>query len=95
MIFPFIVGVSLALPTVLIVQLRGKLMATLEEVTAVVDSVRTTVGAIDLKLDDVRALVASLKAGQVSQEQIDALAAKVADLKIATESIASETDSIE
>lgn len=70
-------------------------MATLEEITASVDTVTTSIQAIDLKLDDVRALVAALKAGQVSQEQIDALAAKVADLKSATAAVVGEVESIE
>jgi phage shock protein A len=71
-----------------------KIMSSLADIEVVVDAVRTTVGAIDLKLDDVRALVTALKAGQVSQAQIDALKTKVDELKTATTAVATETDTI-
>jgi hypothetical protein len=72
-----------------------KIMATLLEITAKVDAVKTKIGQIDLKLDDVRALVSALKAGAVSQAEIDALAAKVDELGAATSAVVTEVDSIE
>lgn len=79
---------------VIMVMIR-KIMATLEENSAKVDAITTAVQAIDLKLDDVRALVATLKAGQVNQEQIDALSAKLDGLQVATAAVVGEVESIE
>lgn len=67
-------------------------MATLTEIVDGLNTVLETVQAVDLKLDDVRAFIAALQAGTISQEQIDALAAKVEDLKKATAAVLVEVN---
>jgi hypothetical protein len=74
---------------------RSNLMATLETIVDDVNAIKDGVAAVDLKLDDIRALVAALKAGTVTQEQIDALAAKVAEVKVATAAIVAEAQGVE
>lgn len=67
-------------------------MATLVEIVDGVNTVIESIQAVDLKLDDIRALIAQLRAGTVSQEEIDALAAKVNELKAATAKIVTEAN---
>lgn len=86
---------GIVLLIVILMLMVRKIMATIEENSAKVDAITTAVQAIDLKLDDVRALVATLKAGQVNQEQLDALSAKLDGLTVATAAVTSEVESIE
>lgn len=86
---------GIVLLIIIIMLMIRKIMATLEENSAKVDAITTAVQAIDLKLDDVRALVATLKAGQVNQEQIDALSAKLDGLQVAASAVVGEVESIE
>lgn len=67
-------------------------MATLVEIVDGLNTVLDTVQAVDLKLDDIRALIAQLQAGTVSQEQIDALALKVNEIKVATAKVLTEAN---
>jgi hypothetical protein len=67
-------------------------MATLTEIVDGVNTVIESIQAVDLKLDDIRALIASLRAGTVSQEELDALAAKITELKTATAKIVAEAN---
>lgn len=86
---------GIVLLIIILMLMVRKIMATIEENSAKVDAITTAVQAIDLKLDDVRALVATLKAGQVNQEQLDALSAKLDGLTVATAAVTSEVESIE
>lgn len=71
-------------------------MATLEEVTATVTSLTTTIGAIDTKLDEIRTFIQGLQVGSpVTQEQFDALAAMVGAAKDSAESVLAETDALD
>ena len=72
--------------------LKDKLMATLVEIVDGLNTVLDTVQAVDLKLDYIRALIAQLQAGTVSQEQIDALALKVNEIKVATAKVLTEAN---
>ena len=72
--------------------IKGELMATLTEIVDGLNTVLETVQAVDLKLDDIRALIAQLQAGTVSQEQIDALALKVNEIKAATAKVLTEAN---
>lgn len=67
-------------------------MATLTEIVDGLNTVLESMQAVDLKLDDIRALIASLKADTITQEQIDALALKVEAIKIATVKVLTEAD---
>lgn len=67
-------------------------MATLTEIVDGLNTVLENVQAVDLKLDDIRALIAQLQAGTVSQEQIDALALKVNEIKAATAKVLTEAN---
>jgi hypothetical protein len=71
---------------------NGENMATLTEIVDGLNTVLENVQAVDLKLDDIRALIAQLQAGTVSQEQIDALALKVNEIKAATAKVLTEAN---
>lgn len=73
---------------------KTKLMATLTEISGMIDEVVVLVTTIDTELDAVATLIATLKAGQVSQEQIDALAAKVETLKVKSSAVVAETEAL-
>lgn len=75
--------------------LKGtKVMTQIEDITASVDSLTTELQTVNLKLDDIAALIASLKAGQVTQAQLDELASKVAAAKTAADALVTEADAI-
>lgn len=69
-------------------------MATLLEISGMIDEVTSAVSTIDAELDAVATLIASLKAGQVSQEQIDEIASKVELLKAKSTSVVAETEAL-
>ena len=69
-------------------------MATLSEISGMIDEVISAGTTIDTELDAVATLIATLKAGQVSQEQIDALAAKVETLKVKSSAVVAETEAL-
>lgn len=69
-------------------------MATLTEISTMIDDVASAVATVDSELDAVATLIAALKAGQVTQAEIDALASKVETLKIATSSVVAETSAL-
>ena len=69
-------------------------MSSIADISAAVDTLTTELQTIKLKLDDIAAFVALLKAGSVSQADIDALAKKVASTKEVADTIATEADSI-
>ena len=72
--------------------IKGETMATLTEIVDGVNTVIESIQAVDLKLDDIRALIATLRAGAVTQEEIDALAAKINELKVATAKVVAEAN---
>lgn len=69
-------------------------MATLTEISAMVDEVLASVTTIDTELDAVATMIAGLKAGQVSQADIDALASKVETLKVRSSAVVAETEAL-
>jgi hypothetical protein len=71
---------------------NGGNMANLLDIVEGLNTTITGIQALDLKLDDIRALIASLRAGTVTQEEIDALAAKVEELKVATAKVVTEAN---
>lgn len=73
---------------------RTCLMATLTEISAMVDEVLASVTTIDTELDAVATMIAGLKAGQVSQADIDALASKVETLKVRSSAVVAETEAL-
>lgn len=73
---------------------RSVVMATLAEISAMIDEVMSSVEAVDTGLDGVAALIANLKAGQVTQEQIDALGVKVEALKAKSAAIVVEAEGL-
>jgi len=73
---------------------RSALMATLAEIGTMIDEVAASVAAIDSELDGVATMIADLKAGQVSQEQIDALASKMETLKAHSAAVVAETSGL-
>ena len=69
-------------------------MTTIDEINAKVLELNTVVAAIDSKLDEVRAFVATLQGGSVvTQEQLDQLAAALDGVKASAESVLAEADS--
>lgn len=70
-------------------------MATLEEVRAEVTELTTTVEAIDAKLDEVKTFIEGIKAGVVTQEQLDSLAALVGAAKAKAAAVLVETDALD
>lgn len=74
---------------------RTNLMATVQTIVDDLNTVLNGIQAVDSKLDDITSLIATLKAGAVSQEEIDALAVKVEEIKAATSAIVVEAQSIE
>lgn len=69
-----------------------EIMATLTEIVDGLNTVLGSVQAIDLKLDDIRALIATLRAGAVTQEEIDALKVKVDEIKAAAALVVQEAN---
>lgn len=68
-------------------------MATLTEIVDGLNTVLESVQALDLKLDDIRAFIAQLQAGTIiSQEQLDALALKVDQIKAAAAAVVTEAN---
>lgn len=68
-------------------------MATVEELTAGINELNTTINAIDLKLDEVAAYIATLQANQpVSQAQLDELVALVNAVKTQAAAVLAEAD---
>lgn len=75
---------------------ESKLMATIEEVQNNVIALSDALTSVDLKLDEVRAFIASLQAGQpVTQEQLDNLAAAIASAKSTAQAVLSEADALD
>lgn len=70
-------------------------MATIEDLQTSIAGLTTTVEAIDSKLDEVAAYVATLKAGVVSQEQLDALVALVDSAKEKASAVLAEADALD
>lgn len=67
-------------------------MSTIEEVQLNVAELTTTINNIDLKLDEVRARINELVAGQpVTQEQLDALNLALASVKDSASAVLTET----
>jgi outer membrane murein-binding lipoprotein Lpp len=66
---------------------RSELMATLDEISGMVDDVNAKLAHLSSDLDALAQLVANLHAGQVSQAQIDALGAKVENLQAAAAAV--------
>lgn len=67
-------------------------MSTIEEVQQNVAELTTTIHNIDLKLDEVRARINELVAGQpVTQEQLDALNEALAAVKDSASAVLTET----
>ena len=65
-------------------------MATLEDVKTGLQGVMENVTGVDLKLDEIKAKIDSLVAGQVSQEQIDEINSLVQFAKQSTSNILKE-----
>lgn len=74
---------------------RSIILSTLEELTADITALTNTIGAIDLKLDEVRAFIATLQPGVVTQEQLDQLAAMVGTAKTSAEAVLAEADALD
>lgn len=67
-------------------------MSTIEEIQLKVTDLTSTLGSIDLKLDEVRARIAELVAGQpVSQEQLNALNELLTVAKDSASAVLTET----
>ncbi len=71
-------------------------MATITDIQDSVGQLTATLTSIDVKLDEVKAFIETLKAGvPVTQEQIDALAAAVQGAKDSAASILTEADALD
>lgn len=71
-------------------------MATIEEVKSAVTELTSTLEAVDLKLDEVKAFILALQAGSVvSQEQLDELAGLVLSAKEKASAALAETDALD
>lgn len=70
-------------------------MATFEELKNSVDNLTNTIIAVDAKLDEVAAFIATLKAGTVTQEQLDSLASQVSAAQASAEAVLGEADSLD
>lgn len=67
-------------------------MSTIEEIQTKVSDLTVTLGEIDLKLDDARARIAELVAGNpVTQEQLDGLNAALSAAKASADAVLIET----
>ena len=67
-------------------------MSTLNDITSSVSEILTTLAALDLKLDDVKAKIDLLVVGTpVTQEQIDALAASLDAVKAQASKVLTES----
>lgn len=85
-----------------------KIMGTLDDIESGIDAIRTAqetlklkvndvgvkIAAIDLRLDDVRALVASLKGQQMDQVKVDAILAKLAAVSAASTELSAAQDAV-
>lgn len=70
-------------------------MATLNEITEGLTTILSTIQTMDSKLDEVKAKIDGLEVGSpVSQEQLDALAASVDEVKAAAAKVLTETDDL-
>lgn len=75
--------------------LKGSnLMASIDEVIASVSELNGTLQSIDAKLDEVRTLIAALKEGSVTQEQLDQLSSLVESAKSEASQVFSESDEL-
>ena len=72
-------------------------MATIEEVTASVTELTSTLEAVDVKLDEIKAFILSLSspAGVVTQAQLDELAALVDAAKGKSSAVLAEADALD
>jgi pyruvate/oxaloacetate carboxyltransferase len=73
---------------------ENKLMATFADIQTGVDELGTVISSMAGKLDDIQSLVSELSAGSpVTQDQLDALSAKVEEVKqIASNDLARADD---
>ena len=70
-------------------------MSTIEEIQNKVNDLTLTIGSIDLKLDEVRARINDLVAGQpVTQDQLDALNAALSVAKDSASAVLTETSEL-
>lgn len=69
-------------------------MVAIEEVTAKVAELSLVVDGIDVKLDEVKAYIDSLKGSVVTQEQLDELAALVDGVSEQAKSVKSEAEAL-
>lgn len=69
-------------------------MATLEEVTAEVQGLKSNLESIDVTLNAVAEKISQLVAGQVDQSQIDALSQLVGSAKSLSSSVKSEAEAL-
>lgn len=70
------------------------LMSTLTDIQDAVTVINNTLLAVDAKLTDIAALIATLQAGQVDQAQIDALATAVGAAKDEATKVLTEAGAI-
>jgi hypothetical protein len=70
-------------------------MATLAEVQNTITELTTVIGNIDTKLDEVRAFIATLQPGVVTQAQLDELANMIGVAKTSAESVLAEADALD
>lgn len=75
--------------------IQGSNMATYADVVAAVTSIGDKINFVDAKLDAIRDLINSLKVDvPVTQEQLDSLAAALADVEAHAGEVQAEADSI-
>jgi len=73
---------------------RTIIMATIEEVSTEVSELKSNLESIDVTLNAVAEKIAALVAGQVGQEQIDALAQLVSSAKSLSGSVKTEAEAL-
>ena len=75
-------------------KLIRELMATVQQVTEALGVIGQNISRIDTKADELARLIRELKAGQVTQEEIDGLLAAVETVKTASGAVAAEVDQL-
>lgn len=70
------------------------IMTTIDDVTAQVTALNTSVADVSTKLDTIQALVTQLESGSVTQAQIDALSAAVTTAQDSVTAISGKEDRI-